>query len=142
LLNTICGLYENEINEGLLPIAIDPLPEISGVRFQIQQLFQNLLSNSPKYRRGAAVNVHVSSCRSEVINAEGIPDKSYLKLSFADDGIGFEQKYASRIFEIFQRLHGQLSYSGTGVGLAICKKIVENHGGFMRASGKPGRGAV
>ena len=66
---------------------------------------------------------------------------SYWKITFSDNGIGFEQQYADRIFELFQRLHSRFEYEGTGIGLAICKKIVQNHKGFIYADGKPGLGA-
>ena len=70
------------------------------------------------------------------------PDKQYFRIRIADNGIGFDQQHAKRIFELFQRLHGKSEYGGTGIGLAICKKIAENHDGFITAEGKPGKGAV
>ena len=66
---------------------------------------------------------------------------SYWKIIFSDNGIGFEQQYADKIFELFQRLHSRFEYEGTGIGLAICKKIVQNHKGFIYANGQPGLGA-
>jgi signal transduction histidine kinase len=67
---------------------------------------------------------------------------SYWKISFEDNGIGFEQQYENKILELFQRLHGRTEYSGTGIGLAICKKIVQNHNGVIKAIGTPGVGAI
>ena len=69
-------------------------------------------------------------------------DMQYVKISFEDNGIGFDPQYAKKIFQMFQRLHGMHDYPGTGMGLAICKKIIDYHGGFITASGKPGEGAV
>ena len=74
--------------------------------------------------------------------AELDPAFSYWKISFEDNGIGFEQQYESKILELFQRLHGRTEYSGTGIGLAICKKIVQNHNGVLKAIGKPGIGSI
>jgi signal transduction histidine kinase len=69
------------------------------------------------------------------------PDKKYLAIQTADNGIGFEAQYAEKIFDLFTRLHSKESYSGTGIGLATCKKIVHNHGGFITAKSEPGKGA-
>jgi signal transduction histidine kinase len=69
-------------------------------------------------------------------------DKNYIVICFKDNGIGFEQEYATQIFTIFQRLNNRNQYSGTGIGLAICKKIVENHGGYIEASSAPEQGAA
>ncbi len=135
--------YESEITAGELTIECGTLPSVIGIPFQLQQLLSNLVSNSVKYRReGQNTCVRISCSKAEVIGSVQKPDRHYLKITVADNGIGFEQKYARKIFEIFQRLHGQLSYSGTGIGLAICKKIVENHNGFIRAAGMPDEGAV
>ena len=143
ILATIRANYETDISNGQLTMECERLPVIKGVPFQVQQLFENLVANSVKYHReGTPARIRVSAAEAEVVASADHPEVRYLKISVSDNGIGFEQKYASKIFEIFQRLHGQLSYSGTGIGLAICKKIAENHSGFIRATGKPGEGAV
>lgn len=122
------------------------LPIIKGVSFQIQQLFSNLLSNSIKY---AQENVPPRiTIEYEEIIAKNEPilkektNKKYYKINFTDNGIGFEQQHAERIFLLFNRLHGKTEYYGTGVGLAICKKIVENHNGYIFAFSKPNMGST
>lgn len=126
-------------------IHVDDLPDISGISFQISQLFFNLIGNSLKYTDGSRVpEIHISST---VVNGASIPfssasaDKNYLRISVLDNGIGFEQQYAQKIFTLFQRLHDKNTFSGTGIGLAICKKIIDNHNGFIEAKGYPGKGA-
>jgi light-regulated signal transduction histidine kinase (bacteriophytochrome) len=103
----------------------------------MRQLFQNLIGNALKFHKEG---------ESPVIRIQGRPpnDASLprLEITIADNGIGFDQKYADRIFVIFQRLHGRSQYEGTGVGLAVCKKIVERHGGVITAESKPGEGAT
>ena len=80
---------------------------------------------------------------NEINSQDTVRDEPrYWKIIFSDNGIGFEQQYADRIFELFQRLHSRFEYEGTGIGLAICKKIVQNHKGFIYADGKPGQGAT
>jgi PAS domain S-box-containing protein len=126
--------------------SIGHLPTIKVIPFQFTQLLNNLLGNSFKYR-------HPERSPHIVITAEEIkrfapgsnqqaPLKTYHRIAIADNGIGFEQQHSSRIFELFQRLHDLTEYTGTGIGLAICKKIIENHGGFIESFGVPGKGAV
>lgn len=125
---------------------IDPLPRLRAIPFQIRQLFANMLSNALKFARNGVPLV--ITVRSHVTTTDRIADlavigrKPYYHITFSDNGIGFDTEYNSKIFEVFQRLHGRDEYEGTGVGLAICRKIVENHGGVIRAEGKPNEGAT
>ena len=81
--------------------------------------------------------------KEQIENApESLTEKKYYKISFTDNGIGFDQQYDKLIFSLFQRLHGKLDYAGTGIGLALCKKITENHGGFITAKSEVGKGAT
>lgn len=122
------------------------LPVLKVIPFQMNQLFQNLLSNSLKYGNPGVDPIIKIDC--ERIMAYDYPvlntnhNNIYFKISMTDNGIGFEQQYAERIFDIFKRLHCYTKYPGTGIGLSICKKIVENHSGYIFAEGKPGIGAV
>lgn len=121
------------------------LPTLTVIPFQFRQLLSNLINNSLKYSRNNVTPV--IEIRAEYVYAHEIkeqsalPRRDYYKFSVIDNGIGFEQEYAEKIFELFQRLHGRNEYSGSGIGLAICKKIVENHNGFIRAESEPDKGA-
>jgi PAS domain S-box-containing protein len=115
-------------------IDIGPLPAVDADPPQIRQLFQNLFSNALKFRKpGVAPEIRVRGESS---------DDGTARITVEDNGIGFEEKYSARIFQVFQRLHGRDEYEGTGVGLAICQKIVERHGGTITAHGRPGDGAT
>jgi len=114
---------------------ISPFPVMKVVRFQFHQLFTNLISNAIKFAKAGVAPV--IKINSEFITAE----KRY-HITVTDNGIGFSHEYNTRIFEVFQRLHSKSEYEGTGIGLAICKKIVENHHGVISAEGRPGEGAV
>lgn len=129
-------------------INVDYLPTIKGDARQLGQLFQNLIINAIKFRQPTLSPV-INIRSTQVINRdlpEGVkPTRSalsYYRVDVADNGIGFEQKYADRIFQVFQRLHGKSQYAGTGIGLAICEKVVVNHGGAITASSQPGQGAT
>lgn len=122
------------------------LPTVHAIPFQIQQLFTNLIGNSIKYRKPNVSPIITITCES-IVAKDFLPskpdaNKSYCKISISDNGIGFEPQYAESIFTLFQRLHHNDGYEGTGIGLSICKKIVENHGGFIYAEGTPGVGAT
>lgn len=119
------------------------LPTIRGVQLQLHQLFYNLISNSLKFSSEKPV-IHISSApvrEPEKRELHLDQTSNYIALVFKDNGIGFEQKYAEQIFTIFQRLETDNNRSGTGIGLALCKKIVDKHKGRIIASGKTGEGA-
>lgn len=118
------------------------LPVIEGDATQIRQLLQNLIANALKFRaEGMSPVVSIDGrILEEPSELDGSPGSC--ELTIADNGIGFEQKHADRIFGIFQRLHGRNEYEGTGIGLATCRKIVERHGGSIKATGVPGKGAT
>jgi PAS domain S-box-containing protein len=124
-------------------IACPVLPTVKGHALQLVQLFQNLLSNSIKFQKKDAVPV--IEITTESIAGPEVPvaaaDGMYVRIGVHDNGIGFEQKYADKIFEIFQRLNDARQYDGTGMGLAICKKVLQNHDGFITATGTVGAGA-
>jgi signal transduction histidine kinase len=108
-------------------------------------LFINLIGNSLKFSDKQPVITITGSVLlpSETLSYPELHEhRSYVKLEFADNGIGFEQQFAERIFTIFQRLNEKKLYAGTGIGLALCKKIVENHHGVIRAIGKPNEGST
>jgi PAS domain S-box-containing protein len=140
---------EVEITEKNATVSVGELPVISGHRRQIQQLFQNLITNAIKFRKpNVSPVIRISST---VIIGEniGLPDldedsknKLYNLIEVSDNGIGFGQNHSEKIFKMFQRLHGKAEYEGTGIGLAIVRKVVENHMGFVRAESKLGEGAT
>lgn len=120
------------------------LPVVKGVPSQLQQLFSNLISNSLKFCQQDP-EIHISSRIVGPQELQEYPELStggkYVMLNFKDNGIGFEKEHAEQIFVIFQRLNNRSEYGGTGIGLALCKKIVENHGGIIRAFSEKGKGA-
>ncbi|MFN8302366.1 MAG: ATP-binding protein [Saprospiraceae bacterium] len=125
----------------------DGFPSIEAIPLQIFQLFQNLVENAIKFtpaERTTELDIRFFiDVSGEFATRSGLPlQTEYVVLRFADNGIGFEQDNAERIFQIFQRLHALSEYSGSGVGLAICKKIVENHNGAIFAEGEEGKGAT
>ncbi len=127
-------------------IEIEELPVIEAIPSQIHQLFLNLFNNALKFSRpGIPSRVSVSSHPLNPVEKRnrGLASwKNYVKICVTDNGIGFEQEHAEKIFAIFQRLHGRSEYEGSGIGLAICRKIVENHKGIISAEGRPGEGAA
>lgn len=121
------------------------LPEIEAIASQMHQLFNNLLSNAIKFRRKDVkpqINIAVAIMQPEELTRwPMLQKKRVYRIEVKDNGIGFDQTDAQRIFQIFQRLHGKAEYEGTGIGLSICKRIVEMHNGVIYAEGTPGMGA-
>jgi signal transduction histidine kinase len=109
----------------------------------MRQLFQNLLSNSLRFRGEEKPLIRVSANQvDDPAGKKNDPNGSWVEILVEDNGIGFDEKYLDRIFQPFQRLHGRSQYEGTGIGLAICRKIVERHGGTITAKSTPGEGAT
>jgi len=112
---------------------VAPLPTVNGDRHQLRELFQNLIANAIKFRP-PGVNPEVKIYSRSM-------DTGY-QIFVEDNGIGFDEKYLDLIFKPFQRLHGRGQYEGTGMGLAICRKIMERHGGRISVNSTPGKGSV
>jgi PAS domain S-box-containing protein len=128
---------ELDIEEKNAFIEVHHLPVVKGFRRQLQQLFQNLVSNALKYSK-KDIAPHLIIHASETTKDH----ERYHVISITDNGIGFDEKYAGQIFEIFSRLHSKSEYAGTGVGLSIVKKVVANHDGFIEVESKPGVGST
>ena len=133
MLEEVLLLLRDAIAESNATILHDELPTVTGNRSQIRQLFQNLIGNAIKYRtdKPPAIQIRVVE-----------ESHRYWRFSFTDNGIGIDPKHLSRIFGIFQRLHTRTEYPGTGIGLALCKKIVTHHGGKLWADSALGQGAT
>jgi light-regulated signal transduction histidine kinase (bacteriophytochrome) len=148
MLSFVLDDLELHIEEKGARVEIGPLPILQGRPRQLQQLFENLIANALKYsKEGVAPVVSISSrqikgaeagVHATVVNK----DMMYYLIEVKDNGIGFEQADAERIFNVFIRLHGNAQYRGTGVGLSIVQKIVENHSGYIWAESRPGEGAT
>ena len=129
---------QTAIAESDASVTHDPLPEVMGDESQLAQLFQNLVGNAIKFRGGQPPKVHVSAKRLETRDTQS----QMVQFSVSDSGIGMDPKHAERVFMVFQRLHTREEYPGTGMGLAICRKIVERHGGRIWAESEPGKGST
>jgi PAS domain S-box-containing protein len=145
IIDTVVQDLELKMEESKAVVDCDDMPDILGCPTQMRQLFSNLIGNAIKFRHpGAQPEIHIR-CEdlkpAEFPDLELQPGTSYVRVIVSDNGIGFEPEYAQQIFKIFLRLHGRSEYSGSGVGLAICQKIVENHKGFIFAEATPGKGA-
>lgn len=146
ILNDVQTELEEELQSKNGEIIIkSELPEVKAIPFQLKQLLLNLIGNSIKYAKSdvaPVIEVSHSIIDPDKHLQKFLKGKHYHKISIADNGIGFDQQYAHKIFELFERLHQKNDYSGSGIGLAICKKIVENHEGSITAEGKPGVGST
>jgi PAS domain S-box-containing protein len=139
---------ELEIDERAARVNVAPLPRVQGHQRQLQQLFQNLVGNALKYQQaGTPPVINIKSKEvlgkdaSLPVREEDTARKFYL-IEVADNGIGFDQSDAERIFNVFTRLHGKTEYNGSGIGLSIVRKVVENHNGYIWAESEPGNGAT
>lgn len=136
---------KSDIQEKDAVLNYQSLPHANVIPFQFQQLFVNLISNSLKYAKEDTqpiINIQSEDLsREDLASFPGYKENELIKITFEDNGIGFEQQYAENIFILFRRLHDRRRYSGTGIGLAICKKILQNHKGQIYAKGTPGIGS-
>jgi two-component system CheB/CheR fusion protein len=121
-------------------ISVPLLPSLKVIPFQIQQLFNNLISNSIKYsREDVAPEIRIETAevsKEEIDEIEVDPKINYVKIIIEDNGIGFDEEFAARIFDPFYRLHNTGQYAGSGLGLTLVKKIIDNHHGMIKASSK------
>jgi PAS domain S-box-containing protein len=145
LLNGISNEFASRLQEAGAILQIGKMPVIKGYPTQLEQLFTNLIENSIKYRHHEKP-LWIDISHEVTTSVPGATEFSLLTNQYhhivvADNGIGFENQYAEAIFKLFYRLHTKDEYSGTGMGLAICQRIMENHQGLIRATGQPGTGA-
>lgn len=127
-------------------IHVEPLPTIHAIPLQMQQIFYNLISNALKFSKpnvNPEVWITSMALTSEEISADARlnPARKYIRICFRDNGIGFDNGYSEQIFGLFKRLHSKDVYKGSGIGLALCQRVAENHGGYIYAKGEPGVGA-
>lgn len=137
IMDDIIFEHDEEIKRMQAHITVDEIPKIESNPNLVRPLFSNIITNALKYSK--VDTPPVIQISSELYNHMG---NKYCRIFFKDNGIGFEQKYANQIFDIFKRLHPQNEYEGTGVGLALCKKIVEEHNGFISAISTAGEGST
>jgi PAS domain S-box-containing protein len=150
-LNEIVAQVESDlelvINQKNVVIQAAHLPTIQALRGQVNQLFYNLIFNSIKFAKNdipAHITITAKNLSPQEVEERTllIPDKDYIQISFSDNGIGFSQEHSKKIFQLFTRLHGKAEYEGSGIGLGLCKKIVQNHKGHIYAVSEPGEGAT
>ena len=146
VLKTVLTDISEYVAEHDATVDAENLPVIKGNPLQLSQLLQNLITNSIKFHReGVSPYVMIRSnviLGKDIQSASAHPNQKYIKIDVADNGIGFDQRFEDKIFQMFQRLHDRSDFPGTGMGLAICKRVMENHRGFISAKGFPGTGAV
>jgi PAS domain S-box-containing protein len=142
LSNTLKGVLsdlETRIQEKKAKVEVAPLPRVEADETQMRQLFQNLIANALKFQRpGVPPEIKISA---SVFHKDGASLGPRCLITLEDNGIGFDNKYGEQIFKLFERLHGRDEYEGTGIGLAICRKVAERHGGSITAEGVPGKGS-
>ena len=146
LLGEVLLDLKEEIEQSHAKIIVKDMCLAHIIPFQFRQLVYNLVGNSLKFKSAKrSLEIHITSriVHSTILNIPNLtPDTNYCHISIADNGIGFEQQYSEKIFEVFQRLHDRTHFEGTGIGLAIVKKIVDNHHGIITATSQLGQGAT
>lgn len=146
IMRDVISDIEVDIQKKHATVQIEDLPTIWAIPSQMRQVFQNLISNSLKFSRdGVTPEIRIygrKSSGSEIFGHKKAPNDQYFQIFFKDNGIGFDPKYAKEIFVVFKRLHSYHDFEGTGIGLSICKKIVEKHNGFITAEGHLNEGAT
>ncbi len=144
--NTIINDFELLIDQKKAVVIFKDLPVIKGIPLQMSQLFSNLIGNSLKFaRKEVKPVIKITTSPLPETEKHTLPlnyDTDYINIQFSDNGIGFSAEYKEKIFNIFQRLHRKSDYEGTGIGLALCKKIALNHEGDLNANGSSENGAV
>ncbi len=133
VISEIVEFYKDLPNQGQITSLLHYPVIVTGIPFQMRQLFENLISNAIKYR---------SLERELIIHISHHTESNFHKISIEDNGIGFDPEFSGKIFELFVRLQGRQQYPGNGVGLSICKRIIQNHRGYIEANGTPGKGSV
>jgi signal transduction histidine kinase len=145
IIDDLVSFHKEEFEQKGVSIERGELGFIRAVPFLIEQLFSNLINNAIKYRHpDRSPDITISSLLVEgrgLVQLKADHSKQYYKVTVKDNGIGFDPRFAGKIFEIFQRLASSPGINGSGIGLAICTKIVQNHKGFIHADGEPGKGA-
>ncbi len=131
-MNQVLSNLELYIKENKATVSHDPLPEVMADSTQLAQVFQNLIINGIKFHGEEAPKIHISAEKKA----------NEWVFSVKDNGIGIDPQYSEKIFEVFKRLHNKEEYPGTGIGLAICKKIVERHGGHIWVESELGKGST
>ncbi|TKD66035.1 ATP-binding protein [Flavobacterium sp. ASW18X] len=146
ILEGLANDYSLKLEETNSEIILGELPVVRGIPFQMEQLFNNLISNAIKYRKkgeGVIININAAVVHREVAMNDGLMvTMDYHKITVTDNGMGFDNDKREKIFDIFQRLHQKHQYTGTGIGLAICRKIITKHKGKIYAKGFPGEGST
>ncbi|HSU50285.1 MAG TPA: response regulator [Segetibacter sp.] len=147
VINDVISDFEGDIEKRNAKVTVEHLPTIHAIPSQIRQLFQNIISNSIKFcKAGATPEIHI---RTRAVKGANLPlvdrklfENTYYQIFIRDNGIGFDSKYADEIFVVFKRLHTYTEFEGTGIGLSICKKIVEKHKGFITAQSALNEGST
>ncbi|MBC3789033.1 sensor histidine kinase [Spirosoma utsteinense] len=149
LVDEILDDLETAITRSGVQITVGELPTLPGEVTQLRQLLQNLISNAIKFSQKPGGGLAQVTISSRLVAGGELPagaptavPGAYWEIGVSDNGIGFDVQYLDRIFEAFQRLHSDKQFSGSGIGLAICKRVVENHGGWITADSQPGEGAT